>query len=350
MIDPKVCLAEGIFQAHFRQTDKTRDTTCSGKGVLIMAIAVTMCKLFAALLLGYVLNKLGMLDEHTSKRLSAIIMNAVLPFLIISSVAGIDGGGSEVLLLFLAGVVCYLIFPLIGWLVARLIRVPEGLRGTYMCMVMFSNNAFMGYPVVSALFGSSAIFYTTIFHMMFNLMVFSLGMILIRKDAGVDGYMEEAPLRPKERIRVIRQVLNNGVIASVLALVIYFCHIPLPEMITETCSFIGNICMPLSMMVIGSSIAGYPLKDIFSEKRVYLVTVVRLALMPLLVYFIMKLFTDNGELIKVATITTGMPIASIVAMASTPYPEQGKASAIAVVFTTICSLVTIPIMCVLLGA
>ena len=148
---------------------------------------------------------------------------------------------------------------------------------------------------------------------------------------------------------MVRQILNNGVIASAAALVIYFCHIPLPEMVTETCSFIGNICMPLSMMVIGSSIAGYPLRDIFSEKKVYLITVVRLVLMPLLVYFLTGLFTDDVNLIKVATITTGMPIASIVAMASTPYPKQGKEAAIAVVFSTLCSLVTIPVMCVLLG-
>lgn len=315
-----------------------------------MAIAVTMCKLFAALLLGYFLYKIGMLDEHTSKRLSAIIMNAVLPFLIISSVAGIDGDGGEVLVLFLAGVVCYCLFPLVGFGIVRLFGIPAGMRGTYMCMVIFSNNAFMGYPVVSALFGESAIFYTTIFHMLFNLMVFSLGMILIRKDAGADGYLEEAPIRPKERIRVIRQVLNNGVIASVLALIIYFCKIPLPEMVSETCSFIGNICMPLSMIVIGGSIAGYPLKELFSEKKVYLVTVVRLILMPLLVYFALGLFLDNRELVKIATITVGMPIASVVAMASTPYPEQGKAASIAVVFSTLCSLVTIPVMCILLGA
>lgn len=315
-----------------------------------MAIAVTMCKLFAALLLGYILNKIGMLDDHTSKRLSAIIMNAVLPFLIISSVAGIDGNGREVLLLFIAGVVCYCLFPLVGFIIVRLFRVPVGMRGTYLCMVVFSNNAFMGYPVVSALFGESAIFYTTIFHMLFNLMVFSLGMILIRKDAGVDGYIEEAPIRPRERIRVIRQVLNNGVIASVLALIIYFCRIPLPQMVSETCSFIGNICMPLSMMVIGSSIAGYPLRELFSEKKIYLVTAVRLILMPLLVYFALGMFLDNQELVKIATITVGMPIASVVAMASTPYPQQGKAASIAVVFSTLCSLVTIPVMCMLLGA
>jgi len=207
----------------------------------------------------------------------------------------------------------------------------------------------MGYPVVSALFGNSAIFYATIFNMLFNLVVFSLGMYLIRKDAGVDGYMEEAPIHPRERIRVIRQVLNNGVIASAVALIIYFAGIQVPLVVSETCSFIGNICMPLSMMVIGSSIANYPLKDIFSEKKIYLVTVVRLAVMPALVYFLLQLFIEDTLLVKIATITIGMPIASVVAMGSTPYKEQGKEAAIAVVFTTLCSLITIPVMCSLLG-
>lgn len=315
-----------------------------------MAIAVTMCKLFVTLALGFFLTKKGMLDDRTGKRLSALIVNAILPFLIISSVAGIDGDRGEVLTLFLTGVLFYLIFPLIGWIVVRLLRIPVNLRGTYMCMIIFSNNSFMGFPVVSALFGSSAIFYSNIFHMAFNLMFFSVGMLLLRKDAEADGYTEGEPLRPKDRMQVIRQVVNNGVIASVLALIIYFARIPLPAVVTETCSFIGNTCMPLSMLVIGSSIAGFPIREIFSKGRVYLISAVRLILMPLLVYFAIQLFTDNPMIVKIVTITIGMPVASLVAMGSTPFPEQGKEAAIAVVFSTLCSLLTIPVMCVLLGA
>lgn len=313
-----------------------------------MAIVVTMCKLFAAMLIGYFLNKADILDERTSKHLSAMIVSIIMPLLIISSVAGIQGDSGEVLKLFLAGVVCYGMFPVIAFLVVRLFRIPVNLRGTYMCMVIFSNNAFMGYPVVSALFGNSAIFYATIFNMMFNIMLFSLGIYLIRKDAGIDGEKEEAPVIPKKRIYAIRQVLNNGVIASIIALVVYFSGVKLPGVISEPCGFIGNVCMPLSMMVIGSSIANYSLKEIFSEKKVYLITFVRLVLMPVLVYFAMHLFTDNMELIKIATITIGMPIASVVAMASAPYKNQGKAAAIAVVFTTLCSLITTPVMCLIL--
>lgn len=314
-----------------------------------MAMGITMCKLFVALLLGYILNKQGMLDDRTSKQMSAIIMNAVLPFMIISSVAGIEGNGSQVIRLFVAGAICYCIFPVIGFLVVRILRISPNLRGTYTCMAIFANNAFMGYPVVSALFGNSAIFYTTIFHMLFNIMVFSLGMILIRKDAGDNNKKAKGELSKKERLQGIRQILNNGVLASLLALVIYFCKIPLPEVVTETCSFIGNICMPLSMMVIGSSIAGYPLKEIFSKKKIYFVTVVRLAIMPAITYFITGLIVEESLLVKIATITVGMPVAAVVAMAATPYKEQGKEAAIGVVFSTICSLITIPIMCTILG-
>lgn len=314
-----------------------------------MAIAVTMCKLFAALILGFVLNKMDILDERTSKRLSSMIMTFIMPFLIISSVAGMEGDGGEVLKLFAAGAVWYLLLPLIAFCVVRVPGIPVNLRGTYMCMVMFSNNAFMGYPVVSALFGDSAIFYATIFNLLFNLLVFSLGIFLIRRDAGAKEAVEEKKAVPKSRLSAVRQVLNNGVIASILALIIYFSGFRLPAVVSETCSFIGNICMPLSMMVVGSSIAGYSFRDIFSVKRVYFITAVRLILLPLLAYFALNLVWDNTELIKIAVITVGMPIASVVAMAAAPYEEQGREAAIAVVFTTLCSMVTIPIMLYLIS-
>ncbi len=314
-----------------------------------MVIAVTMCKLLAVLLLGYYLNKRGILEEGTSKRLSTLVVNYVLPFLIINSVADIEGDPGEVLLLFGAGILCYCLFPLIAWVLVRILRVPVTLRGTYMCMLIFSNNTFMGYPVVAALFGNQAIFYTTIFHMAYNLMFFSLGMILIRRDAQVDNYQKDRPLRPAEKWKVVRQVANNGVLASILALVIYFCRIPLPEVVTETCSFIGNICMPLSMLVIGSSIASYPLRELFTEKRVYFVTVFRLMLLPALTYLVVQLLIPDYEIVKIATITVGMPIGSLVAMGAAPFGEQGKAASIAVVFTTLCSMATIPVMCMLLG-
>ncbi len=351
-----------------------------------MTIAVTMCKLFVTLALGYVLTKKGMLDEHTGKKLSALIVNVCMPLLVISSVAGVEGERGEVLALFLTGVLFYCLLPLLGLGIARLIRVPANLRGTYMCMVMFANCSFMGFPVISALLGESSIFYSNIFHMGFYLSFFSLGLFLLRRDAGKSGASNagvraakgsgagealpsektdpsgngagEALLPEKtdpsgsagSRRQAVRQILNNGVIASVLAVVIYFAGIPLPAVVTETAGFLGNVSMPLSMLVIGSSIAGYSFREILSRRKVFLITPVRLVLLPVLAYFAIQLFTDNEMFVKIVTITLGMPVASLVAMGSAPYKEQGEEASIGVVFTTLCSLVTIPVMILLLGA
>lgn len=314
--------------------------------VMFMAIVVTMCKLLITLAIGYGLNKMDILDGMASKKISALIVTLTAPLLVISSVSGVEGNGGEVFRLFLTGVLFYCIAPVIGWIVVRILKIPVNLRGTYMCMVIFSNNTFMGFPVVSALFGDSAIFYTIIFHMGFNLLFFSLGMILIKKDAEqVEGKKTEK----KRGLKTLRQVLNNGVIASVLALIIYFTRMPLPQVVTETCAFIGNTTMPLSMLVIGSSIADYSLKEIFSIKRVYVIAAIRLIAMPLLAYLVVRLFITDAMFVNIAAITVGMPVAALVAMGSAPYKEQGKEAAIAVVFTTLCSMVTIPIMCIMLG-
>ena len=314
-----------------------------------MTIIITMCKLFAALLLGYFLRKSKILDEDSTKKLSSVIVNGVLPFLILNSVSGIQGDTGEVVRLLISGVVFYFVCPILAAGIVKLLKIPVNLKGTYMCMMIFSNNIFMGYPVTSALFGDSAIFYTTMFHMFFNIMVFSLGVTLIRKDTKEMTEIKK-PQNFKERITALRKIFNNGVLASIAALLIFFAGIQLPEIVTETCSFIGSTCMPFSMIVIGSSIAGYPLRDVFSDKKIYLATFVRLVLMPLLVYGAMHLVTDNQVFIKIATITVGMPVASIVAMVSASYEVQGKAASMAVVFSTLCSLITIPVMCMLLGA
>ena len=105
-----------------------------------MTIVVTMCKLFAALLLGYIVRKNKIIDEDATKKLSAVIVNGVLPFLILNSVSGIQGDTGEVLKLLISGAVFYLVCPILAVGIVRILRIPINLRGTYMCMMIFSNN------------------------------------------------------------------------------------------------------------------------------------------------------------------------------------------------------------------
>lgn len=310
-----------------------------------MIIATTMCKLLLAMLVGFYLFKKGILNQEVNAKISALIVQITCPCIILNSIANVPRDDPQIVLkIFLAGIVMYCIFPVLARLITKIMRVPAHLRGTYMCMFIFANATFMGYPVVQALYGESAIFYITIFNMPFNVLFFTLALYYFQKDAAIESNtLEKMKVSP-------RSLINNGIIASVAALVIYFTNLPMPDIFYSCVGFIGDITTPLSMIIIGSSMASASLKEIKTEKGIWPMLPVRLGVMPLLVWALMHLFTDDATIISICTVGAGMPVASLVAMGSAPYPRQNKAASIGVVVSTLVSLVTIPIMAVLLGA
>ena len=301
-----------------------------------MTIVVTMTKLLFAMAVGFYLNKKNILDVETSKKLSAMVVNLTSPLLIISSAGSVAGGSQGVILLMLvAGLCLYASFPLLSFLMARMVHAPSGCRGVEQCMLMFANTAFMGYPVVQALYGETAIFYTTIFNFGYTILFYTYASYLLDKEGG-----KSSRFNPK-------RLINIGLLSGLIALIIPFSGIMLPGIIMEPCSFIGSVTTPLSMLIVGSNMANYPLHDIFSEKRIYVVTAVRLLAMPLLTALYMSMITDNALLICMAAMTIGMPVGSMVAMASSQYEKQARIGSISVVMSTICSMVTIPVLAVI---
>ncbi|MCD8217482.1 MAG: AEC family transporter [Clostridiales bacterium] len=310
-----------------------------------MVIATTMCKLLIAMLIGFYLFRKGILNREVNAKLSSLIVQITCPCIILNSISSVSHDNPQMVLkLFLAGIVIYAVFVVLARVFTKIMRVPAHLRGTYMCMFIFSNNTFMGYPVVQALFGDSAIFYITIFNMPFNILFFTLALHYFQKDAAIESdNLEKLKTDP-------RSLINNGIIASVAALIIYFVNIPMPDIFYECVGFIGNITTPLSMIIIGSSMAAASLKEIKTEKGIWPMLPIRLGVLPLIVWAFMHLWTSDPTIISICTIGAGMPVASLVAMGSAPYPRQNKAASIGVVVSTLCSLVTIPIMAALLGA
>lgn len=301
-----------------------------------MTIVVTMTKLLFTMAVGFYLNKKNILDQETGKKMSAMVVNFTAPLLIISSASQVAGDNQSVILLMLfSGLFLYFLFPVISLAAAKLVHAPSDCRGVYQCMVMLANTAFMGYPVVQALYGESAIFYTTIFNFGYNILFYTYGSFLMDKDAGQASKFEP------------RRLLSAGFLAGMVALIIPFSGITLPDMILQPCSFIGNITTPMSMLIVGSNMANYPLRDIFSEKRIYVMAFIRLLVMPVLTAAYMSLLTDDPLLICMTAMTIGMPVGSMVAMASSKYEKQGRIGSISVVMTTICSMATIPILAVI---
>ena len=116
-----------------------------------MTIVTTMCKLLFAMLIGFYLFKKDILTKEVNAKLSSLIVQITCPCIILNSLSTVSHEDTGMILkLFLAGVVMYVIFPILSWIITKIMRVPAHLRGTYMCMLIFSNNSFMGYPVVAS--------------------------------------------------------------------------------------------------------------------------------------------------------------------------------------------------------
>ncbi|MGN0297737.1 MAG: AEC family transporter [Lachnospiraceae bacterium] len=303
-----------------------------------MDIQVTfqvMLKLFIILVIGYVLNKTDILDQATNKKISKLIVNVTAPMLIVSSIASAENDNREtVLLLLAAGFVAYVAVMILGWLLLKILPFPKEDRPAYECMMVFSNNAFMGYPVVEALFGTQAIFYCAMFNFSFNIFIYSYA--VMRMTAGKGGRFDW-----KEQVK---KMINPGMILTICALLIYLLQIPITGVVKDTVDMVGGITSPLSMLSLGAAIAVYPLAESVKDLRCYGFALIRLVVLPIVAAVVCNLL-KVPELFKgIIVVTYAMPVASLVLMQALQYNANAKIVTRNIMVTTVLSVVTIPVM------
>lgn len=140
-----------------------------------------MLQFFIIMFLGYFLSKVKLVDHDFIKKLTKLLLNVTLPATIFSSVLEADserdpGGVAQV---FVIGVIVYAALPVISFVIVKLMRLPGRDRGLYAFMMTYSNIGFMGFPLMDALFGQKAVFYAAIVNVLFNISVFTCGVVMM---------------------------------------------------------------------------------------------------------------------------------------------------------------------------
>lgn len=299
----------------------------------IMVVFQTMLKLFLLLILGFVLFKCHIFDEYTNKKISALIVNVASPMLIISSIAGVEGSNKSIVFLMIgAGILMYIGFIILGKIINRIFPFPKKDWPVYECMVVFANTGFMGYPVLLDVFGQEAVFYASLIHMAFNFFVYTYAIMCLTK-----GDDSEFKLN-------FKQLLTPGIILSFVGIFIYLFDIQLSSVLMDTINSVGSLTAPLSMMMIGSSLAVYPIKDSFTDWRSYVFAFVRLMIVPFVTMLICRLIHIDPYYANITIITNAMPVGSMVLMLATQYNANVKIVTRNIVVSTLLSVITIPIV------
>jgi predicted permease len=202
-------------------------------------------------------------------------------------------------------------------------------------MTVFGNVGFIGFPVVSAIFGDSAIFYASIFNLPFNLLVYTIG-VLFLTNGQKQGKMDW------------KLLVSPCVLASLVTLVIALGHIRVPSLVGEAMDLLGQVTTPAALLIIGSSLAKLPLKTVTGTPRIWGLAVLRLLVLPVLVWALLRLWLHNELILGIAVVITGMPVASVCTMLCLQYGGDQTAASQGTFVTTACSLVTIPLLASLL--
>lgn len=303
-------------------------------------VIIKMCTLFIIMITGYVGNKLGVLDDIGNKKYSSLVVNITAPALILASASdqNLTGSKSDAVFVLFVAIGMYLFLILASFLVRFIFRIPKGEEGVYRFMTVFGNNAFMGIPVVEAVFNN--VFYAALFNLPNNILIYSYGGYLLSRKQ--DGARKKVSFSWKN-------VCNPGVIAAVTALVMFLIGVKFPAPVTDTLNCVGAITTPLSMLVIGSSLANLSLRETFKSVRIYGFSLFKLVVLPVCIWLIGRLFIKEFLVLGVLVIISAMPCAAVTVMLCNEYGNDDRLAAKYVFASTVLSVITIPVLAFLMS-
>lgn len=291
-----------------------------------------MLILMFLMLIGYITTRRGLFEKHANLNFATLVNYVTVPAMILASTAGAGEVGSKAdsIFMLVMAVALYGILILLAFVTPRLFRAEPDAYGIVQFLTVFANNGFMGFPVVEAIFGTSALFYAAIFNIPNNLLIYSLGVKMITKGQ-------------RENSADFRTILTNPAnIAAVIAMICFFFDIQLPTLVLETADSLGAITSPLAMFLIGASMADIDLKSAFQEKKMYVFAVFRMLLIPIALYPLMRLFIANDIMLGILTVIAAMPGPAMAVTLSTQYGGKVDFASRYVFLSTLISVLTIP--------
>ena len=305
---------------------------------MIGPIFSQMVQLFAILIIGYILCKRDVMTPDFTKRLNKIVVNITLPSMILSSVLGSEGGDNAlVFYLFGLATALYFVMPFLTLGISKLMHMPKSEEGLYAFMMTFSNVGFMGYPVIRAAYGDLAVFYTSIFNILFNVSGFTLGIWLIHRGTGTKAQFSA------------KKLLSPGILFSAMAVIFYLLKIKLPTPVTQLVSTVGGLTTPLAMLLIGATLGQMPIKEVFNDWHMYPFTVVKQILLPLAMWPLIRLLIADPMIRGIMLILMAMPVANTSVLFATEFGLSERTAAKNVFFTTLVSILTVPLVVMICG-
>jgi len=291
--------------------------------------------LFAIVVVGYTAGKMGYMGGTFDKRLSKLVIDITCPALILSSaMTGQLPDRRLILPLLGISLITYIVLTSVALLLPRYLTKNKEDEGVVGFALMFGNVGFMGYPVVASIFGHEAVFYAAVLNVVNTFTVFTIGTMLITGKNEVEGS------------RFQKKVLySTPMLAAYLTMLIVALEIhDIPGFISQPLTMIGNITVPAALLIIGSSMSNLPLRAMLGNRTVYATTLMRLAILPLGMYYLCTLLGFSPFVVGINTVVIAMPVATYGTILCLRHGKDTTLITEVTFITTLLSMLTIPLL------
>ena len=298
---------------------------------MITILLNLLAKIALLILLGFVLCRMGYMSEDFQKSLTFFMMNVACPASLLTT-AGNAFDPSEsagMLFIFVVGILFHLVALAIARPISRRLPLTSREQDAYVVMSVFSNTAFVGFPLALELMGSTGLLYAVIFNLAWVLMFFSIGISIFSGQGTFN----------------LKEVLKMPVtLMSVVSILIYVSPLRITGVLLDTLNSVGAMVVPICMMLIGCSLVNVSPLDILRSGKSWLVAALKLFIFPLLMLLAMWLIPGIPNNVKLACcLMSCLPSGSLSVVLARQYGCNPVYCSQTVVQSTLLMIVTIPV-------
>lgn len=300
-----------------------------------LSVILEVAVILILILVGYFTVKKGMFTKESLGSITSFLLYIVTPCLIVSSFLSAEPGkldGWTMLLAVVLPALSIVISIAVSYLFFR--REPLGRRRVLRFSTVFCNVGFMGIPLVEGIVGSEGVLYGSFFIAVFNIFCWTYGYVMMGGG----------------KVRLKALLLNPGIIGIAIGLPLYLLNVPVPALFVEPVELISALNTPLAMIVVGGYIAQVKLRAFVSDLAVYKMAVLRLVVAPLLYLALVWLLRPDETLLMSTVIQAATPVAANCVLFAVQYGSDAELASKSVAVSTALSVVTIPLLTVLVQA
>ena len=290
---------------------------------------------------GYLLRKAGKVRPEHMGSVSAILLYICGPCMFLNSLTQMEPSRElslRMLQFFLVTLVIQLLFLAVLFLILGKRRQEFSNRIMSLAMVM-GNVGFFGLPIVQAVFPDApeAAAYSCIICASMNILAWTVVVFFLTGD--------------RKYISLKAAVVNPTVLSVALGMALYALRARewMPELLQGGIRTVGSISTPLCMFILGIRLSTMGVKELFTQRTVWLAVVGKLIIFPLFSYALVLPIPFSPVFKASILILCATPCASIILnLAEIHHTGEGLAANCALL-STLLSVITIPLLSLLLS-